>query len=350
MVHYNYKKLVRGCKRYELSNHLGNVLVVISDKRITLCSSSVVSGYEADIISATDYAAFGAPLEGRTYSSEMYRYGFNGKENDNEIKGEGNEQDYGFRISDTRLGRFLSEDPLTKKYPELTPYQFASNNPIENIDLDGLEGTPSTTNPNAGTGATTTSGAEYHDPHLKLIPANFKLTPLPDNSQTNTTPQPSTSTQPNNTPQPASTPQPAKTSQPASTPQQANTPTTSQPPTGATPSLVGPTLMLLGANILETMGKFAGATPGTSIASKLLSKALPQTFTGTFGVKTGTQIAKTLGTNVLGRSLGRLVPMAGMALTVYDVTKALLQNGKYTDFSIQYELKNKTPLGLGPKW
>lgn len=30
-------------------------------------------------------------------------------------------------------------DPLTKKYPELTPYQFASNAPISGIDLDGLE-------------------------------------------------------------------------------------------------------------------------------------------------------------------------------------------------------------------
>ncbi|MEZ2442984.1 RHS repeat-associated core domain-containing protein [Chitinophaga sp. RCC_12] len=46
-----------------------------------------------------------------------YRYGFNGKENDNEVKGEGNQQDYGMRIYDPRLGRFLSVDPLTKGYP-----------------------------------------------------------------------------------------------------------------------------------------------------------------------------------------------------------------------------------------
>ncbi len=41
---------------------------------------------------------------------------------------------------DTRVCRFISVDPLTKKYPELTPFQFASNTPIEAIDLDGLEG------------------------------------------------------------------------------------------------------------------------------------------------------------------------------------------------------------------
>ena len=66
-----------------------------------------------------------------------YRYGFNGKENDNE-GGEGI-QDYGMRIYSERLGRFLSVDPLTKKYPELTPYQFTSNRPIDGVDLDGKE-------------------------------------------------------------------------------------------------------------------------------------------------------------------------------------------------------------------
>ncbi len=72
-------------------------------------------------------------------SSGGYRYGFNGKENDNEVKGEGNQQDYGMRIYDGRIGKFLSVDPITSKYPYLTPYQFASNRPIDGIDLDGLE-------------------------------------------------------------------------------------------------------------------------------------------------------------------------------------------------------------------
>jgi RHS repeat-associated protein len=71
--------------------------------------------------------------------NSKYRYGFNGKEKDNDVKGEGNQQDYGFRIYDPRLGKFLSVDPLQKKFPELTPYQFASNSPIANVDLDGKE-------------------------------------------------------------------------------------------------------------------------------------------------------------------------------------------------------------------
>ena len=71
--------------------------------------------------------------------SGLYRYGFNGKENDNEVKGEGNQQDYGMRIYDGRLGRFLSVDPLASSYPWYTPYQFAGNIPITFIDRDGLE-------------------------------------------------------------------------------------------------------------------------------------------------------------------------------------------------------------------
>jgi predicted Zn-dependent protease len=36
---------------------------------------------------------------------------------------------------------FPCVDPLTKSYPMLTPYQFASNRPIDGIDLDGMEWT-----------------------------------------------------------------------------------------------------------------------------------------------------------------------------------------------------------------
>lgn len=76
---------------------------------------------------------------GRHANTGNYRYGFNGKELDNEIKGDGAQYDYGFRIYDPRVGKFLSKDPLFKTYPWFTPYQFAGNSPIWAIDLDGLE-------------------------------------------------------------------------------------------------------------------------------------------------------------------------------------------------------------------
>lgn len=47
--------------------------------------------------------------------------------------------DYGFRVYNPSIGRFLSEDPLTPYYPSWSPYPFAMNRPIDGIDLDGLE-------------------------------------------------------------------------------------------------------------------------------------------------------------------------------------------------------------------
>jgi RHS repeat-associated protein len=54
-------------------------------------------------------------------SLEDYRYGFQGQEKDDEIKGEGNSLNYTFRMHDPRVGRFFAVDPLTAKYPHYTP-------------------------------------------------------------------------------------------------------------------------------------------------------------------------------------------------------------------------------------
>lgn len=134
---YSYK-FTRGEKLFELSNHLGNVLVTLSDRvqQVKVTSDSV-RYYLADIRSANDYYPFGMLMPGRKFNAGSFRYGFNGKENDNEVKGTGNQQDYGMRIYDVRIGRFLSIDPAQKVYPWYTPYHFAGNNPIAFIDVDG---------------------------------------------------------------------------------------------------------------------------------------------------------------------------------------------------------------------
>jgi len=71
-------------------------------------------------------------------SAEGYRYGFNGKEKDKDINSL-TAYDYGFRIYNPVIGKFLSVDPLGKRFPFLTPYQYASNSPISFVDLDGAE-------------------------------------------------------------------------------------------------------------------------------------------------------------------------------------------------------------------
>ena len=127
----------RGNKQYELTDHRGNVMAVITDKKkqVDNDNDGIVDYYEADVVKATDYSSFGAPLPGRTFEIQEYKYGYNGKENDKET----GYQDYGFRMYDPNIGRFISVDPITKKFPDLTPYQFASNTPIQAIDLDGTE-------------------------------------------------------------------------------------------------------------------------------------------------------------------------------------------------------------------
>ncbi len=72
-------------------------------------------------------------------SLEDYRYGFQGQEKDDEVKGEGNSLNYTFRMHDPRVGRFLSLDPLIAQYPHNSPYAFSENRVIDGIELEGLE-------------------------------------------------------------------------------------------------------------------------------------------------------------------------------------------------------------------
>ncbi len=72
-----------------------------------------------------------------SFTDRDYRYGYNGKENDDEVKGESNQQDYGFRVYDPRVGRFLSVDPLADAIPAWSPYNYVLNNPVKLIDPDG---------------------------------------------------------------------------------------------------------------------------------------------------------------------------------------------------------------------
>jgi len=76
------------------------------------------------------------------YSSPSYRYGFQGQEKDDEIKGNGNSINYKYRMHDPRVGRFFAVDPLTNLYPHYTPYSFSGNKVIAYKELEGLEETP----------------------------------------------------------------------------------------------------------------------------------------------------------------------------------------------------------------
>ncbi|MES2618100.1 MAG: YCF48-related protein [Bacteroidota bacterium] len=144
---YTYRKLA--IKQYELSNHLGNVLVTVSDKKIPkriLPGAGAIDYFEPDITTISDYYAFGSPMPTRTWTdpNAKYKYGFNGQESDDEIDGDDNCLMFTYRIYDSRLGRFLSQDPLFKNYADYTPYSFCNNKVISYVECGGLEGIPST--------------------------------------------------------------------------------------------------------------------------------------------------------------------------------------------------------------
>jgi RHS repeat-associated protein len=91
------------------------------------------------IISSADYSPFGVQLDGRSESVGSYRYGFQGMEKDDEIKGDGNSVNYSYRIHDPRVGRFFAVDPLSASYPHNSSYAFSENRVMDGIDLEGLE-------------------------------------------------------------------------------------------------------------------------------------------------------------------------------------------------------------------
>jgi RHS repeat-associated protein len=93
----------------------------------------------ASIRNISDYSPFGVQLSERTISGDGYRFGFQGQEGDNEIKGSGNSINYKYRMHDPRIGRFFAVDPLTASYPHNSPYAFSENNVINAVELEGLE-------------------------------------------------------------------------------------------------------------------------------------------------------------------------------------------------------------------
>jgi RHS repeat-associated protein len=146
---FNYQQgryqFARGYKQYELSNHLGNVLTTVQDRKWGQNDSAGTSFhsryYLAYVATVTDYYAFGSTVKERTASfTQKYRFGFNNQEQEIEL---GDYYSFEYRVHDARLGRFLSVDPHYTNYWEVTTYHFCLNNPISLIDVDGRDVFPS---------------------------------------------------------------------------------------------------------------------------------------------------------------------------------------------------------------
>jgi len=122
---------VDSCYHY-LKNHLGSI-------KMTLNSSGGVVGYN-------DYYPFGMTMTGRSQVpfTEDSRYKFTGKERDASTgldyfacPPKSGRRRRGARYYDSWRGRWGQVDPLYNLYPNLSPFNYAKDNPIGNIDPNG---------------------------------------------------------------------------------------------------------------------------------------------------------------------------------------------------------------------
>lgn len=127
-------------KQYELTDHLGNVRAVIGSGLTSDGGPSI----NPRVIATNTYYPFGMLIAPLSTNSEGYRYGFQGQEMDNEIKGVGNSINYTYRMHDPRIGRFFAVDPLAHKFSFNSPYGFSENRVVDGIEFEGLRLRPST--------------------------------------------------------------------------------------------------------------------------------------------------------------------------------------------------------------
>ena len=112
---------------YYMRDPRGDVMAVISDKASTT--------NEPTVVSLSDYYPFGITEPGRSWNAGDYRFGYTGHEKESDLAEGVYTTEY--RLLDTRLGRWLSVDPLFSKYPGMSSYNYCRGNPVVSVDPDG---------------------------------------------------------------------------------------------------------------------------------------------------------------------------------------------------------------------
>jgi len=124
--------------RYNLTDYLGNVRYVFD-----------IYGGSVRRLQQDDYYAFGLRKSVGSPVTLENKYLYNGKELQEELE----QYDYGARFYDPVIGRFNTVDPLSEISRRNSPYNYALNNPVRFIDVDGMyadDPTITTVNKNGG--------------------------------------------------------------------------------------------------------------------------------------------------------------------------------------------------------
>jgi RHS repeat-associated protein len=98
-----------------------------------LGSTSWITDRNGDAIQYLHYLPFGEEWIDQRSTSWNAQYSFTGKIKDAET----GYNYFGARYYDSGLSVWLSVDPLSDKYPTLSPYTYCANNPIMMVDPDG---------------------------------------------------------------------------------------------------------------------------------------------------------------------------------------------------------------------
>ena len=98
-----------------------------------LGSSSYITNLDGEVAQHIKYVPFGEVFIEERNNTWNTPYLFNAKEFDEET----GMYYYGARYYEPRLSLWMSVDPLQEKYPNISTYCYAANNPIKFIDSDG---------------------------------------------------------------------------------------------------------------------------------------------------------------------------------------------------------------------
>ena len=121
------------------TNETVEVSVVNSSARVSALFDDLVLTTEPMlIVQENHYDPWGLNLVGiETQGQPDHKFQYNGKEKQSELGLDWS--DYGARMYDAQLGRWFAVDPLSEKYFDLSPYNYADNNPVLYVDYDGRD-------------------------------------------------------------------------------------------------------------------------------------------------------------------------------------------------------------------